>query len=94
MTPEQIAAVVHLVAFLVAFVSIAIALYHFWGMVTHVQHPTSANLLAGLSILFGGLFDSDGKRHRQSFGIWFLVAFAAVVVGLASRFYLEGGVGV
>ena len=94
MTLEQIAAVVHLVAFLVAFGSIAMALYHGWEMVTHVQHSRSANLLGPLSILFGGLFDADGKRHRLSFGIWFLVALVAVVVGLASRFYLDGTIGV
>ena len=94
MTLEQIAAVLHLVAFLVAFGSIAMALYHASQMVTHVQHSRSANLLGPLSILFGGLYDEEGKRHRLSFGVWFLVALVAVVVGVASRFYLDATIGV
>jgi hypothetical protein len=96
MTLEQIAAVVQVVALLVALGSIALALYHFWGMITHVRPDRSlaANLLGSLSILSGALYDAQGQRHRESFGLWFLLTFAAVVVGLAARFYLEKGASV
>jgi len=96
MTLEQIAAIVQLVALLAALVCIALALYHFWGMVTHVRPDRSlaANLLGPLSILSGALYDAKGQRHRESFGVWFLLTLAAVVVGLVARFYLEKGASV
>ena len=66
MTAEKIAAVVHLLALLAAIGSMALVLYHCWGMISHLRPDRSllANLLGAFALLPGSLYDAEGLRHR------------------------------
>jgi hypothetical protein len=90
MTAPQIAAVVHLVALVVAVISVALALYHAWGMLTHIKagRHTMANLLGAFAPLAASIFDEEGLAHRRSLSRLILVAALAAAVGIGTALYL------
>lgn len=95
MTAEKIAAVVHLLALLATIGSMALVLYHCWGMISHLRADRTllANLLGAFALLPASLYDADGLRHRASMVLWLAVCAVAALGALATRFFLDAATG-
>ena len=90
MTGEQIAAALHLLAFVVVLIATGLVLYHASQMLNHIKpaRQNVANLLGAFAPLAGSIYDEVGLAHRASLTRVIVVLLLAGAVALGTALYL------